>query len=66
MIYRNLIKELAPTYNPAHVEAWIRLEHGTMCHLSRNRFESEVKAACDCIDSDPDTSVALAESYGLC
>jgi hypothetical protein len=65
--YQNLIKEIAPDANPRHVEAWLRVEHGTLDQLSRQRFTREVELALQCIaEAGADVSDALAKSYGLC
>lgn len=53
-------------YDIAHVEAWMRLEHGTLDALSPERFREEVVIACRCIAAAPiGESDALAQSYGL-
>jgi hypothetical protein len=52
--------------NPLHVEAWMRVEHGTLDHLSPSRFRSEVRTATACMDASTiDTNNRLAQSYGL-
>jgi hypothetical protein len=49
-----------------HVEAYIRLEHGTLDHLSAARFEGEVLVAIRGIDEEGTAAAeALAGSYGL-
>jgi hypothetical protein len=64
--YQNLIVEIAPNANPRHVEAWMRLEHGTLDQLSRQRFTREVELALQCIaEGGAETSEDLAKSYGL-
>ncbi len=63
--YQQRITELTDT-NPAHVEAWMRLEHGTLDHLTAAAFQHEVCAANACIAaSTPADNDALARSYGL-
>lgn len=52
-------------HDPAHVEAWMRLECGTLDGLSPGRFRSEVAIAMECCDADPAASARLAESFGL-
>jgi hypothetical protein len=53
-------------YNARHVEAWMRLERGTLDALSRDAFAREVEEACRCIDATTtDESERLAASYGL-
>jgi len=52
--------------DPRHVEAWMRLEHGTLDHLTASRFESEVCIANACIaEAGVEQSEALAVSHGL-
>lgn len=53
-------------YEPAAIEAWMRVEHGTLDALGRDRFDREVQIACDCIDAAaPSETRALVASYGL-
>jgi hypothetical protein len=53
-------------HDPRHVEAWMRLEHGTLDQLDAARFESEVCIANACItEAGKDESEALALSYGI-
>lgn len=52
-------------HDPALVEGWMRVEYGTLDHLSPSKFRSEVKIALGCCDADPQASRELAESYGL-
>ena len=64
--YTPSITELAPMDDPRHIEAWMRVEHGTLDHLDRARFRSEVALAQACIAEAGDAeSEALARSYGL-
>jgi hypothetical protein len=64
--YAQQIATLAPDADPAHVEAWMRLEHPTLDGLSPERFAGEVRVAVDCIQAAGDEECdALARSYGL-
>jgi len=65
MIHEALMRLGRVDVDPLHVEAWMRLEHGTLDALSRSDFEEEVGIAVRCHDVDPKVSVELAESYGL-
>ena len=49
------------------VEAYLRLEHSTLGHLSRFDFQREytVGGICETIDADYSHAVDLAESFGL-
>jgi len=69
--YTTLIREHAATLgfigvDPAHIEAWMRVEHGTLDALSPAQLRSEVLIAIECVraatSADND---ALAASYGL-
>ena len=71
-MYEQLIKEtlaklgLVGRYDARHVEAWMRLEHPTLDHLSREAFACEVIWAARCIDRDGIAqSELLAGSLGL-
>ena len=49
-----------------HVEAWMRLERGTLDALSADQFRAEVEVALECIEaSTTSESESLAESFGL-
>lgn len=52
--------------DPRHIEAWLRLEHGTLNGLSPCQFTKEVGIALDCIAAGPVAdSETLARSFGL-
>lgn len=70
--YQVMIREILASggqigrYDPRHVEAWMRSEHGTLDALSRGRFASEVRIAAQCIDeAGVSVSESLAKSEGL-
>ena len=70
MWYAEVIREIAAKhgrvgYDPGQIEAWIRLAHGCLDALSPAEFDDEVEVACDCIDSNPELSRKMAESFGL-
>lgn len=49
-----------------HVEAWMRVENGTLDALSSTDFDREVETAARCIDEGGvEMSEKLAVSYGL-
>ena len=53
-------------HDPATIEAWMRLEHGTLDGLSPSRFRAEVATSIECADaSTPAENTSLCESYGL-
>lgn len=51
--------------NAGQVEAWMRLECGTLDGLDRARFRKEVLIGAQCVAADPVASARLAESYGV-
>jgi hypothetical protein len=71
MSYTMLIREHAALLgfagtNPAHIEAWMRTEHGTLDALSPAQFRTEVLVAIACVRAAaPAENDALADSYGL-
>lgn len=51
---------------PRHVEAWMRLEHGTLDALGEPQFQEEVEIAAMCVkEAGAERSEGLAKSYGL-
>lgn len=62
--YQKLIAEIDPRVNARAVEAFMRLEYGTLNHLSREQFEREVALFKAARMSDAEQE-ALARSYGL-
>lgn len=51
-------------YDPRHVEAYMRLEHSTLDHLSAMQFDFEVSIACAAIElGGVDDAEALALTY---
>lgn len=61
--YQELIAAVYPDSNPRHVEAWMRLEYGTLDHLmlSAQFLSPFVEMARE----HPRDSENLARSYGL-
>lgn len=52
--------------DPRHVEGYMRLEHGTLSQLSRERFNEEVGIGIECVRADGTRNAeALAKSFGL-
>ena len=51
--------------DPRHVEAYMRLEHGTLDALSSREWTREVVRAVVLIAADPDGAERLARSQGL-
>lgn len=66
MAYAKRIRELAPLHDPRHVEAFMRVDHSTLDHLSPSRFAHEVVIASRCVDEAGRVqSELLAQTYGL-
>lgn len=64
-IRRILAREGFIGIDPAHVEAWMRLEHSTLDGLSGAAFRREVMTSAKLAGDAPAESVELARSYGL-
>ena len=54
-----------PAHPPRLIEAWMRVELGTLDALTRDRFDEEVRIGADCVARDLESSEKLAWSYGL-
>ena len=52
-------------YDPRHVEAYMRLEYGTLDSLSIEAFQRSALSMIGRIDIDPRQAESLAQSYGL-
>lgn len=58
-------KGLIGVVDPRHVEAWMRLEWGTLDHLPREKFAEYVDVAIDCEKAEPGVGESLAKTFGL-
>ena len=71
MSYATVIRQHAAALgflaaDPAHVEAWMRIEHPTLDALSPGEFRREVAAAIECARASTlAENDALAASFGL-
>lgn len=63
--YQKLIQEIAPNLNPAGVESLMRLQYGSLSHLSRETFVAECALAAECEKEEPGTLESVAESFGM-
>jgi hypothetical protein len=64
--YARLIFALAPDHDPRHIEAYMRVEFGTLDHLDQERFRKEVEIAAMCVDAAGiEQAEACAKSYGM-
>lgn len=52
--------------DPRHIEAYMRLEYGTLDHLSAATFNREVATGAECVEVGGSVEAeALAASFGL-
>ena len=51
--------------DPRHVEAYARLQYGTLSHLDWSEIRRETKIAVACIREDRMGAESLAQSFGL-
>ena len=64
--YARIITPLAPGYDPRHIEAYIRVAHSTLDHLSVKDFAQEVEIAMMCVIQGGEAQAeATAQSFGL-
>ena len=63
--YEEILTELAPGVNPVGVECAMRLQYGTLDHLSREEFAREADLARRCEEAEPGFLRQTARSYGL-
>jgi len=69
--YQEHIKELAPGYDPRHIEAFMRnamegSHNGCLDHLSLAAFKAEITMAILCIkEGGLEFAERIAKSYGL-
>lgn len=66
-MYQTLIYELigCEAWEAAWIEAYMRLEYGTLDKIPRAQFTEEARAILPLVRQAPDESKALAISYGL-
>jgi hypothetical protein len=70
-VYQRMIAEVAAKsgrvdVNPRWVEGWMRIEHGCLDGLSRQKFRSEVLTGIACCDASTEAeNESLAHSFGL-
>lgn len=64
--YQKAIEKIVgPEIDPGQVEAWMRLEHPTLDGLDAAQFRREARIGAKLVQSHPEESRTLAESYGL-
>ena len=62
--YAETIRTIDPTVNPIGVEASMRLQYGTLDHLSRGVFHGEIELAKACEREEPGFMRSTACSFG--
>jgi hypothetical protein len=63
--YQRIIAELDPGVDARHVEGAMRLQYGTLCHLSREVFAAEIRLFKLCEAEKPGYGESCARSFGL-
>jgi hypothetical protein len=65
--YQQRITEIVgPNYDPRHVEAFMRVQYGTLDHLPKDLFETDARFCAICIDEiGTEEAEKVARSYGL-
>ena len=63
---REIAKIAPPSYDPRHIEAYMRLEHATLGGLTARRFTAEIKLCMACVDEAGNIAAErCAKSFGL-
>lgn len=64
--YTSTFAQLQPRHDPRHIEAFVRLQFGTLSHLrlADLRHEARIAAAC-IVDGGRDGAESLAQSFAL-
>lgn len=53
-------------YDPRHIEAYLRLQHGTLDHLSTDQMRDEIEVCVLCVDADGEAAAeSLADTYAI-
>lgn len=66
MIKKELERMGEEDTDPRHIEAFMRIEHGTLDHLSQVAFRQEIRIGLDCIsEGGVEGAESLAQSFGL-
>lgn len=64
--YAETFKQLQPDHDPRHIEAFVRLEYGTLNHLPIETLRREAKIAAACIVAGGvENAERTAQSFGL-
>lgn len=64
--YADIFRKLQPEFPPHQIEAFVRLEYGTLDHLDMATLQREAATAAACIrEGGPDMAEACAHSLGL-
>lgn len=64
--YADIFRKLQPEFPPHQIEAFVRLEYGTLDHLDMATLEREAATAAECIrEGGRDMAEACARSLGL-
>jgi hypothetical protein len=63
--YLDLYHEAAPDLDPRHLEAYMRLQYGTLDNIHRDRFLRELQECAAAVRLDPAEAEDLARSMGL-
>lgn len=63
---REIAKLAPPSYDPRHIEAYMRLGHATLGGLTASRFKAEIKLCMACVDEAGNIAAErCAKSFGL-
>lgn len=65
-MYADTFRQLQPSHDPRHIEAYVRLQYSTLDHLDRATLALEAEIAAECVTvGGIEAAERLAQSYGL-
>jgi len=65
MTYQQRIATIAPDFDPASIEAWMRADHSTLDALTDDQFREAALESAQCVIEHPDLTVELRRTFGL-
>ena len=66
-LYQQRIADIVgPDYDPRHIEAFMRVQYGTLDHLPTDQFTADARFCSICVDEiGKEEAEKVARSYGL-
>ena len=65
MTYQQRIATIAPDFDPASIEAWMRSDCNTLDALTDDQFRAAALECAQCVREHPALTVELRKTFGL-